>query len=78
MSESRAYTDVPKYFNTTGPCEEASHYMLPPLTRVPEAQRLVDQGMYFVLHAPRQSGKTTFLRHFTRQLTAQGLSLIHI
>jgi hypothetical protein len=46
--------------------------MVPPLPRLPEARTLVDNGDYFVLHAPRQSGKTTFLRHFARSLTAEG------
>jgi hypothetical protein len=63
---------VPKYFNTAGPCRDDWHYMVPPLPRLPEARRLVDHGDYFVLHAPRQSGKTTFLRHFARALTAEG------
>lgn len=48
------------------------HYMLPPLPRVPEAQGLVERGGYFVLHAPRQSGKTTFLLAFAKALTASG------
>lgn len=47
--------------------------MVPPLPRVPEAQGLVEQGAYFVIHAPRQSGKTTFLRAFARDLTARGV-----
>ena len=72
MVTARAYTDIPKRFNTAGPCESARHYILPPLLRLPAAQHLVAQGDYFVLHAPRQSGKTTFLRHFARELTAQG------
>jgi hypothetical protein len=63
---------VPKYFNTAGPCREDWHYMVPPLPRLPAARGLVDQGGYFVLHAPRQSGKTTFLRHFAHALTAEG------
>ncbi len=61
-----------KRFNTAGPCEGDRHYMLPPLARLPEAKTLVDNGDYFVLHAPRQSGKTTFLKHFARVLTASG------
>ena len=65
-------SQIPKYFNTAGPCRADWHYMVPPLPRLPEAQRLVDMGGYFVLHAPRQSGKTTFLRHFARALTAEG------
>jgi hypothetical protein len=61
-----------KRFNTAGPCEADWHYMVPPLARLPEAQTLVDNGDYFVLHAPRQSGKTTFLTHFARALMAEG------
>jgi hypothetical protein len=72
MVEKRVYPPIPKYFNTTGPCEEHQHYMVPPLPRVPEAPGIVAMGGYFVLHAPRQSGKTTFLRAFARSLTAGG------
>lgn len=46
--------------------------MVPPLERLPDARRLVEQGDYFVLHAPRQSGKTTFLRALSQALTAEG------
>ncbi len=70
MIEKRVYPPIPKYFNTTGPCEEHQHYMVPPLPRVPEAPGIVAMGGYFVLHAPRQSGKTTFLRTFARSLSA--------
>lgn len=59
-------------FNTAGPCDPARHYMVPPLERLPAARRLVEQGDYFVLHAPRQSGKTTLLRALSRALTAEG------
>ena len=47
-----------KYFNVAGPCFPAKHYMLPALERMPEIRRLVEQETYFVIHAPRQSGKT--------------------
>ncbi len=33
---------------------------------------LIDTGLFFVLHAPRQSGKTTLLRTLARILTAEG------
>ena len=59
-------------FNTTGPCEPSRHYLIPPLERLPEAKELVEQGDYFVLHAPRQSGKTTTLLALARALTAEG------
>ena len=70
--EKVVYPPQPKRFNTAGPCDERYHYMLPPLPRVPEAPRLVEQGAYFVLYAPRQSGKTTFLRAFAADLTERG------
>jgi hypothetical protein len=60
-------------FNTAGPCEPTRHYMVPPLERLPEAWGIVERGDYFVLHAPRQSGKTTTLRALARALTSEGL-----
>ncbi len=57
-------TAVPmRYFNTTGPVVAAVHYCIPPLERVNlrELRPLVREGRYFVLHAPRQTGKTSAL-----------------
>ena len=48
---------MPRFFNTAGPCVAADHYMLPPMRRLPEVRGLIDEKRYFVLHAPRQSGK---------------------
>ncbi|MFI6630665.1 ATP-binding protein [Nonomuraea fuscirosea] len=61
-----------KYFNTTGPCDPRLHYMLPPTPRLPEARTLIEMDRYFVLHAPRQTGKTTMLRTLAADLTAEG------
>jgi hypothetical protein len=61
-----------RYFNTSGPCVPESHYMLPPEPRLPGARALVDRGSYFVVHAPRQTGKTTALGALARDLTAEG------
>jgi hypothetical protein len=63
---------VPRFFNTAGPNEPSRHYTLPVLARLPEARKLVEQQLYFVLHAPRQVGKTTSLLHLGRELTAEG------
>jgi DNA polymerase III delta prime subunit len=46
--------------------------MLPPEPRLPDARELVDEGQYFVVHAPRQTGKTTSLLALARDLTAEG------
>ena len=50
-------------FNTEGPVVAADHYCIPPLTRVNlgEVLRLIGDKRYFVLHAPRQTGKTSAL-----------------
>jgi len=66
---------VPRFFNTAGPNVEADHYTLPGLARLPLVRRLIDQKLYFVLHAPRQVGKTTALLQLGRDLTASGAYL---
>ena len=50
-------------FNTEGPVVAADHYCIPPLERVilAEVLGLVRDKRYFVLHAPRQTGKTSVL-----------------
>lgn len=52
-----------KHFNTAGPNIAALHYQLDPLIRIDShaVDDLVAQSRYFVLHAPRQTGKTTCL-----------------
>ena len=52
-----------RFFNTSGPVIAADHYCVPPLERLNlrEVLRLVGQKRYFVLHAPRQTGKTSIL-----------------
>jgi hypothetical protein len=61
-----------RHFNTAGPCDPIKHYLVPPEPRLPEARELIDQQGYFVLHAPRQTGKTTTLRALAKTLTAEG------
>jgi hypothetical protein len=61
-----------RFFNTAGPCEPDRHYTLPPEVRLAEARGLIDQGAYFVVHAPRQTGKTTTLQTIARALSAEG------
>ena len=63
-----------RFFNTTGPVAAADHYHVPPLERwdLEEIRRLVREKRYFVLHAPRQTGKTTALLAFRDLLNAEG------
>lgn len=57
-----------KYFNTTGPCQPNKHYMLPAQERCRGLLNLIEREQYFVIHAARQSGKTTLLLDLVQQL----------
>lgn len=46
--------------------------MLPAAARLPEVPRLIAQQSTFVIHAPRQSGKTTAILEMAAALTAEG------
>ena len=50
-------------FNTEGPVRAERHYHIPPLTRIDldGVLGLIREEKYFVLHAPRQTGKTSAL-----------------
>jgi hypothetical protein len=62
-----------RFFNVAGPCVPGDHYMLDPLRGMgAELMNLIDAKQYFVLHAARQSGKTTLLKQLTRDINAGG------
>ena len=63
---------MPRWFNTAGACNPEDHYMVPVEARLPPVRALIDQKAYFVLHAPRQVGKTTSLLTLAEQLTREG------
>ncbi|MDR3247873.1 MAG: PD-(D/E)XK nuclease domain-containing protein [Treponema sp.] len=65
-----------RFFNTTGPCNPDDHYMLPPEERLVGAQldRYIRDKLYWVLHAPRQTGKTTFLQSWMREINGASLT----
>ena len=50
-------------FNTAGPVRAERHYQIAPLSRIDldEVLGLIRDERYFVLHAPRQTGKTSAL-----------------
>lgn len=54
---------VAKFFNTAGPIQPEIHYSVNPLNRIntDEIMMLIQQRKYFILHAPRQTGKTSCL-----------------
>ena len=63
-----------RFFNTSGPVVAADHYCIPPLERLnlAEVRRLIRDKRYFVLHAPRQTGKTSALLALRDLLNAEG------
>ena len=69
-----------RFFNTTGPVVAADHYCIPPLARLDldELLRLVRDKRYFVLHAPRQTGKTSALLALRDRLNADGYRCVYV
>jgi DNA polymerase III delta prime subunit len=63
-----------KFFNTSGPIKPEHHYNIPPLYRMDwdEIAHLIRSERYFVLHAPRQTGKTSTLLAIMAELNAEG------
>ena len=61
-----------RFFNTAGPIIPADHYHIPPLQRLDlnDLLALIRQKKYFVLHVPRQTGKTSLLLALTDLLNA--------
>ena len=52
-----------RFFNTAGPMDTQDHYCIPPLERIDldYVLNLIHDEKYFILHAPRQTGKTSAL-----------------
>jgi len=63
-----------RFFNTAGPVNCQKHYCLSPLSRLnlTEIISLIHQEKYFVLHAPRQTGKTSALLALMEYLNHEG------
>ncbi|MBA2369215.1 MAG: AAA-like domain-containing protein [Candidatus Protochlamydia sp.] len=61
-----------KTFNTEGPIRPEEHYFIPDRLDPAEVFDLIEFKKYFVLHAPRQSGKTTAIQETVRQLNSNG------
>ncbi len=61
-----------KFFNTAGPIKPELHYRISSFERLdwPEIQHLIAGQKYFLLHAPRQTGKTTALLEMMAVLNA--------
>ena len=67
-------TDMEKFFNTAGPNMADINYTIDPLSRfdLNEILMLINQRKYFVLHAPRQTGKTSCMLALRDYLNQKG------
>ena len=67
-------------FNTAGPVDPTDHYLIPPLSRrdLNEVLGLVRDKKYFVLHAPRQTGKTSALLALAEVLNGRGYGCVYV
>jgi hypothetical protein len=63
-----------RFFNTEGPVRAEDHYLLPPVQRwdLAEILTLIGRKKYFLLHAPRQTGKTSCLLALMWHLNRDG------
>ena len=63
-----------RYFNTAGPNNPEMEYTIDPLSRfdLEDILALIEQRKYFVLHAPRQTGKTSCLLALRDYLNDKG------
>ncbi len=61
-------TNPKKIFNIAGPVVPEHHYHLPLRLDYKKIHELIDLRFYFILHAPRQTGKTSAIFQFIKRL----------
>jgi hypothetical protein len=66
---------IERFFNTAGPIKKDLHYFIEPLHRMDlkEILSLIRSQKYFVIHAPRQTGKTSLLLALMDYLNQEGI-----
>lgn len=62
-----------KKFCIAGPVDPKRHFFIPKRLNRAEVDTLIDDRQYFVLHAPRQSGKTTAIEEYIAYLNEGGV-----
>lgn len=60
-----------RFFNTVGATRPEKHYFLPHRLDWQKLSSFIEKEYYFVLHAPRQSGKTTAIIEFVNYLNQE-------
>jgi len=61
-----------RFFNTVGSINPENHYFIPHRLDWEQLEDFIEKEYYFILHAPRQSGKTTAIQEFGDHLNRQG------
>jgi hypothetical protein len=61
-----------KFFNTVGAINPEDHYFLPHRLNWQQLKDFIEKKYYFIVHAPRQSGKTTSIIEFAEELNTEG------
>jgi hypothetical protein len=61
-----------KEFCIAGPVSPEDHYYIPHRLNWQQLNQFIASKFYFVLHAPRQSGKTTAIQEYSKHLNEQG------
>lgn len=64
-------TDQKKFFNIAGPVVPGRHYALPLRLDSQKIHELISRSYYFILHAPRQTGKTSAVFQFIKCLVEE-------
>jgi len=65
-------------FNCTGPCYPDEHYYIRRDKVMEKVKRMIDEGAYFVVYAPRQMGKTTLLENMLFELERENSDFVGI
>lgn len=63
--------DTEKFFNIAGPVVPGKHYLLPLRLDSQKINELISRSYYFILHAPRQTGKTSAIFQLINRLNLE-------
>ena len=67
-----------RIFNTSGACIPEKHYTVMREALIVQGEALVDQGRFFTIFAPRQTGKTTYFQLLFRHLQQSGYTPVRV
>ena len=71
-SKEGTMSENEKFFSTAGAVQPNRHYFVPKRLNWNQLRGFIENDYYFILHAPRQSGKTTAVLEWIRELNLEG------